>query len=78
MEMSIENKVLSIRMDLQNKWEDCLSSWIVLELFLVVPVFAQGPDRHLISSSQGEDCHRETLSHDGEADPGSNLASVVS
>ena len=78
MEMSIENKVLSIRMDLQNKWEDGLSSWIVLELFLVVPVLAHGPNRHLISSSQGEDCDWETLSHDGEADPGSNLSSVVS
>ena len=61
----------------KQKWDDCLSSWIVLELLSVVLVLALSPDNHLVGPSQGEETHRETLGCDGERDPSTNLIGVV-
>jgi len=50
---------------------------IVLELADVVPVFALGPDGHLVEASQCEQSRWKTLSHDRESDPGRDLIGVV-
>ena len=61
----------------KQKWDDCLSSWIVLELLSVVPVLGLSPENHLVGPSQGKETHRETLSRDRERDPSTNLIGVV-
>jgi len=63
--------------DLDEEWDDGLALGIILELFLVVPVLAQSPHGHLVSPCHGEEGSRQTLGHDGEADPGPDLIGVV-
>ena len=62
---------------LEQEWNDRLSARIIFKLLLVVPVLPEGPDRHLVEASQGEEGSWEALSHHGEADPGPYLVSVV-
>ena len=44
-----------------------------LEFIPVVPVFPQSPHCHLVGSGQGEDTSRQTLGHQAETYPRSNL-----
>lgn len=62
---------------LEQEGDNRLSARIILELLLVVPVLAEGPDCHLVEASQGEEGGGEALGHHGEADPGPDLVSVV-
>ena len=48
-------------------------SCLYLEFIPVVPVFPESPHCHLVGSGQGEDTSRQTLGHQGETDPGTNL-----
>ena len=51
---------------LKEKRDDGFSSWVVLELFLVVSVLSLCPYDHLVSSCQGEQTHRQATGHDRE------------
>lgn len=50
---------------------------VVAELFQIAAVLPFGPDGHLDEAHQGEERHRETLGHQGEAKPGAQLIGVV-
>ena len=62
---------------LDEEGEDSLAPRVLLELLAVVPVLAEGPDRHLVGAGQGEEEGGQALRHDGEGDPGSDLVGVV-
>lgn len=55
---------------LEKEWYDALPvPRVVFKLFLVIPVFTQRPDSHLIKTTCGEQQGRQTLGHHTETDP---------
>lgn len=61
-------------MDLQDEGQDGRAERrVVAELLQVAAVLPFGPDGHLNETHQGEEGHRQTLGHQGEAEPRAQL-----
>lgn len=61
-------------LDLEDEGKDGRAKGrVVTELFQIAAVLPFGPDCHLDEAHQGEESHRQTLGHQGKAEPGAQL-----
>lgn len=64
--------------NLNNKRNDGFAVlWVIFEFFLVVSVFAERPNCHLVHAGGSKNVGRQALRHDRERKPSAKLKRVI-